>query len=70
MGHLGRMSEERLPKMMLFREMKKNRPCHGTKKRWRDQMLGDLQAISMKDEWYTLCQERKEWGRTCKEGVG
>ncbi len=26
-------------------------------------MLGDLQAMGVKGEWYTLCQERKEWGR-------
>ncbi len=31
-GHLGRMSEERLPKMMLLGEMKKKRPCHRTMK--------------------------------------
>ena len=30
-------------------------------KRWRDQMSGDLLALGMKEEWYQLCQDRKEW---------
>ena len=69
LGHVGRMSEERLPKMMLFGELRKKRPCHGTKKRWRDQMSGDLQAICMKEDWYQLCQDRKEWYGKCRTGV-
>ena len=69
LGHVGRMSEERLPKMMLFGELRKKRPCHGIKKRWRDQMSGDLQAICMKEDWYQLCQDRKEWYGKCRTGV-
>ena len=32
-------------------------------------MSGDLQALRMKEEWYQLCQDRKEWAVRCKEGV-
>lgn len=69
LGHVGRMNEERLPKIMLFGEMRKKRPCHGTKKRWRDMTSGDLQAIGMKEGWYQLCQDKKDWCGRCRKGV-
>lgn len=59
--HLGCMGDEKLPKKMLFVEQRKKRPCHGAKKRWRDQISGDLQVIGLKEGWYKLCQDRKEW---------
>ena len=31
LGHLGCMIEERLPKKMMFGDLKKKRACHGTK---------------------------------------
>ncbi len=34
LGNVDRMSAERLPKMLLFGELRKKRPCHGTKKIW------------------------------------
>ncbi len=55
LGHVGRMSAERLPKMLLFGELRKKRPCHGTKKRWRDLVSRDLQAIGMARRWYQRC---------------
>ena len=69
LGHLGRMEEDRLPKRVLFGELRKKRACHGPKKRWRNQMSGDLQAVKMKEDWYQLCQDRKEWTVKCHEGV-
>ena len=32
LGHVGRMNEERLPKKLMFGELRKTRPCHGTRK--------------------------------------
>ena len=32
-------------------------------------MSGDLLALGMKEEWYQLCQDRKEWAVRCREGV-
>ena len=69
LGHLGRMEDDRLPKKVLFGELRKKRACHGPKKRWRDQMSGDLQAMRMKEGWYQLCQDREEWAVRCREGV-
>ena len=67
LGHLGRMGDERLPKRMLFGELRKKRACHGTKKRWRDQVSGDLQMLGLKENWYEVCQDRKEWSDRCKQ---
>ena len=69
LGHVGRMDEERLPKRALFGELRKRRPCHGTKKRWRDAAKSDVEAIGVGDRWYELCQDRKEWFRLCSEGM-
>jgi len=60
-GHLGRMDESRTPKQLLFGELLKTRPFHGTKKRWRDEIVGDLRAIGVGDEWFQLCQNRRQW---------
>ena len=55
--HLGRMDPDRIP-----------RPRHGTKKRWRDGVKSDLQAIGVED-WYSLSQNRSKWLKTCIKGV-
>ncbi len=39
------------------------------KKRWRDMVVTDLQAIDVRDGWYQLCQDRKEWFDVCRDGV-
>ena len=55
LGHLDWMDDERLPKKMLFGELRKRRACHGPKKRWRDLVVLDLQAVGLKEDWYWLC---------------
>ena len=52
LGHLGRMEETRLPKLVLFSELKKMRPFHGTKRRWRDVMKVDVEAIGVGEGRY------------------
>ena len=69
LGHVGRMNEERLPKRVLFGELRKKRPRHGTKKRWRDVARSNVEAIGTGERWYSLCQDRKIWFRMCCEGV-
>ena len=69
LGHLRRMKDERMPKQLLFGELRKKRACHGTKKRWQDHLAGDLQAIGLKDGWYQLCQSREAWFANCRDGV-
>ena len=46
------MDEERLPNRLLFGKLNMKRPCHGAKKRWKDVLKVDLQAIGMYDRWY------------------
>ena len=43
----GRMNSERLPKQLLFGELLKKKPFHGAKKRWMDEVMRDLKAISV-----------------------
>ena len=47
LGHVGRMSDDRLPKIVLFGELKNKRPGDGPKKRWRDLVSGDLHQFGM-----------------------
>ena len=65
---MGRMDEERLPKRMLFGELRKKRPCHGMK-RWRDVAKLNMEAIGVGDRWYELCQDRGDWFKLCCEGM-
>ncbi len=60
LGHVGRMGDDRLPKRVLFGELRKKRACHGPKNRWSDLVLSDLKELKMKDEWYQLCQAGQE----------
>ena len=64
-GHTSHMGPER---MLLFGELEKKRPCHGTKKRWRDGIWADLQATGIKYERYELSQEKPLWCRSCTDG--
>ena len=55
LGHLGRMEKNRLPKRVLFGELEKKRPFHGTKRRWRDVVIVDVEAIRVGEGWYNSC---------------
>lgn len=69
LGHVGRMDEGQMPKKLLFGQLRKTRPSHGTKRRWRDLASQDLKSIGAKDNWYQTCQDRKGWFDLCQEGV-
>jgi len=58
-GHLGRMGNDRLKKKLLFGELKGKRPCHRTKRRWRDVARSDMEAIGAGDTWYELVRTGK-----------
>ena len=63
------MEETRLPKRILFGELRKTRPCDGTKRRWRDVVKSDVEGIGVSSGWYEACQVRKVWFKICSEGV-
>ena len=68
LGRVGRMDEGRLPKKLLFGELRKTRPNHGTKM-WRDVVSHQLKSIGAKDSWYKRCQDRKGWLNVCQAVV-
>ena len=45
LGHLARMSDNRMPKIALFSWLTTPRPCWGPKRRWRDVIKKDLVAF-------------------------
>ena len=56
------MTSDRLPKQRMFGELLKKRSFYGAKKRWRDEVMTDLQAISVEDWYmYVVCQDRERW---------
>ena len=69
LGHLARMESYRMPKQLLFGEMQKKRPSHGTKRRWRDVAAADIKSVDAGAEWYDLAQDRNVWAAVCKEGI-
>ena len=61
LGHVARMKNCRMPKQLLFGELVKKRPSHGTKRRWRDVAVADIKAVDVSDGWYDLAQDRRAW---------
>ena len=58
LGHLARMESHRMPKQLLFGELLKKRPSHGTKRRWWDMAAADIKTVDINEvEWYELAQE-------------
>ena len=70
LGHLARMSNHRSPKIVLFSWLLHPRPCHGTRRRWRDVLKRDMKEAGIPaGSWYELAQRRKEWYKAYSEGV-
>ena len=67
LGHVGRMSDDRLPKQLLFGELLATRPAHGPKLRWRDVVLGDIQRMGFDAlSWFSAAQDRSGWFDACQ----
>ena len=54
-----------MPKQLLFGELQKKRPSHGTKRRWRDVAAADIKSVNAGAEWYHLAQDRNVWAAIC-----
>ena len=62
LGHVARMRDHRMPKMALFGWLQKTRPPAGPRKRWRDVICKELQAISVPEQqWHRETASREEW---------
>ena len=60
LGHIARMEDSRMPKQLLFGELERPRPRYGTKRRWRDLVAADVQAVGLEVAWYGVAQDRKD----------
>ena len=47
-----RMDEDCTPKELLFSDLLRRRPFNGVKKRWRDEVAGNLRTIGVGDGWF------------------
>ena len=70
LGHVARMSDERIPKKIMFGWLPQRRPAHGTKMRWRDRVRRDLRKFCIEESsWFRETQERDVWRQKCREGL-
>ena len=67
LGHVARMDNDRIPKQLLFGELLRPRPSHGTKRRWRDLTRGDMQLLGLGETWYEAAQDSNRWTNICKD---
>ena len=66
LGHIARMSDDRLPKQLLLGWLPQHRPSNGAKLCWRDKVRRDLKAFHIDEAgWYVLAQDRQEWHKVC-----
>ena len=68
-GHLARMSEKRIPKIILFSWLPQPRPQGGPRRRWRDVIRADLKALKIpEDSWYKEANtSRAGWRATYRQ---
>ena len=69
LGHMPHMKPSHSPKQLLFGELEKKRPSHGTNRRWRDIAVTDIKAAGDNDSWYDYAQDRQAWEALCKDGL-
>ena len=67
LGHLSRMSEERLSKQLLVSApVGGKRTAGGQKRRWNDLVVNDLKQCNLSRSWREQAQERDSWRATIK----
>ena len=65
LGHLARMPQYRLPKLCLFGWLPAVRPFKGPRRRWRDQVRKDMEAVGCYNkQWFRDAQDRCKWRDT------
>ena len=70
-GHVCRMTDNRLPKRLLYGELKKGKRSHGgQRKRYKDTLKGSLKHYGINpDNWEELAQDRSVWRALVHSGV-
>ena len=71
LGHLARMPDYRLPKVMLFSWLPQPRPKYKPRKRWRDVVRKDLRDVEVGEhEWYEeATSSRASWRALYRVGL-
>ena len=61
LGHVARMSDDRIPKQLCFGWLEKTRPPEGPRLRWKDRIADDQKRLGIPQNWYPLAQNRQAW---------
>ena len=61
LGHVVRMSDERMPKRMMFGKLQTVRPQGGAKQRWKDCVLADVRFMGLERGWTEVAAQRDKW---------
>ena len=71
LGHVSRMDNSRIPKQLLFGELKLGKCNRGRpRKRWKDCIKEDLRAFQIDlKTWYKVAQDRCLWRRALFSGL-
>ena len=56
-----------MPKLLLFGEVQKKRPSHGTKRRWRGVAAADVKSVGVSEIWYDQARDRRAWWAVCRD---
>ena len=56
LGHVARMSDDRIPKQPYFGWLDKTRPPAGPRLRYKDRTANDLKKLGMPQNWHPLSQ--------------
>ena len=70
-GHVRRMDEHRLPRILLYSELSSgNRPHGAPQRRYKDQIKSIMKKANIStNTWETMAQDRKTWRKTNHEGI-
>jgi hypothetical protein len=60
LGHLERMEEDRMPKMIFTQELEGTRRRGRPRKIWKEEVERDLQVLGVR-RWRELVTDRKKW---------
>jgi hypothetical protein len=60
LGHLERLEENRMPKMIFSQELEGPRSRGRPRKRWKEEVERDLQVLGVR-RWIELATDRKKW---------
>jgi hypothetical protein len=66
LGHLERMEENRMPKMIFIQELERPRRRGRPRKRCKEEVERDLQVLGVR-RWRELATDRKKWQDTVRQ---